>query len=288
MLDIESFFREQLAAWETARRNVKALESVQVRTLVDPSTGELFRLQYNPARSGSTLAKVDAHSVAERPCFLCAKNRPPEQISIPWHNYEILVNPFPIFHRHLTIASSAHVPQLLLLSGLQDMLALAHEMPDFVVFYNGARCGASAPDHRHFQACKRESILPNGITRRATVFHGAIADVQKEAWNFIQKLPVNAHECEPMINVLAWIENNENFVAVFPRKKHRPDCYSQPLNSADLENLGIDSASLAADGTVKVSPASAEMAGVIVTARQQDFLCLTAPAITAILRSVAL
>jgi len=120
------------------------------------TVGEVpFRVQYNAARVRSSAAKTDAASIAQRPCFLCKEHRPPTQKSVDWKGrYEILQNPFPIFPQHLTIPTYEHTPQDIR-GRWGDMLALAAEMPDFTVFFNGPKCGASAPDHMHFQAGSR-------------------------------------------------------------------------------------------------------------------------------------
>ena len=148
---IEDFLREQCAEWPLAGRNFGALEGVEVRRVEMP--GWTLKVQFNPARIVSSGAKVDARSLAERPCFLCEANRPAEQRGLEWGDgrYTVLVNPFPIFPRHLTIPATAHTPQRIK-GRVADMLRLAGELEGYTVFYNGPRCGASAPDHMHFQA----------------------------------------------------------------------------------------------------------------------------------------
>lgn len=149
MIDAAAFITAQRAEWPLAARNFDALDGVEVRSIAMP--GMDIKVQFNPARIVSSGAKVDARSLAERPCFLCGKNRPAEQRGIDWRGYTVLVNPFPIFPRHLTIPAVGHTPQRIQ-GRVADMLALAAELPGYTVFYNGPRCGASAPDHMHFQA----------------------------------------------------------------------------------------------------------------------------------------
>lgn len=140
----------QLASWETARNNYAALSGVRVKEL--NVNGILYKVQFNPARIVSSGAKVDAKSILERKCFLCPANLPPVQKGIPFGgHYNILVNPFPIFPRHLTVPELAHTPQRIA-TRFTDMLELAEALTDYTIFYNGPKCGASAPDHAHFQA----------------------------------------------------------------------------------------------------------------------------------------
>ena len=158
---IERLLDDQLAVWDSARNNYQALESVRVKEI--PLGGCTVKVQFNPARIVSSAAKVDTKSLKERKCFLCVENRPEVQHGLPDGEYTWLINPFPIFPKHFTIPVNRHTPQLI---GCRfgDMLRLAREADDFVLFYNGPKCGASAPDHAHFQAgnaelCIRMSIL---------------------------------------------------------------------------------------------------------------------------------
>ena len=146
---VNELFEQQLSVWEMARNNFEGLKTVQIREFNFDGFG--VKVQFNPARMVSSGAKVDAKTIAQRKCFLCAANRPEVQRGIEWRDYDILINPFPIFPRHLTIPRREHVDQQLV-PYIGDMFDLARELPDFVVFYNGPKCGASAPDHMHFQA----------------------------------------------------------------------------------------------------------------------------------------
>ena len=132
---INNLLTEQLASWETARNNYAALSGVQVKEL--DVNGIPYKVQFNPARIVSSGAKVDAQSIKERKCFLCPANLPPAQKGIPFEgHYNILVNPFPIFPRHLTIPEVAHVNQRIAVR-FKDMLALAQALTDYTIFYNG-------------------------------------------------------------------------------------------------------------------------------------------------------
>ena len=154
--NLAALFKEQLSSWEQARDNYKALENVIVKEV---SVGGFpFKVQFNPARIVSSSAKVDKKSIKERKCFLCSENRPQVQRGLDFvyekereNPYTVLINPFPIFPKHLTIPMVAHKDQLI--GGrMGAMLSLAKELQDFTLFYNGPKCGASAPDHFHFQA----------------------------------------------------------------------------------------------------------------------------------------
>ena len=144
---------EQLSEWPLAQTNYQALNAVCVKEL---HVGEIaYKVQYNPARIASSGAKTDVQSIQARKCFLCASNRPAEQRGIPFkEHYEVLVNPYPIFPKHLTIPDTTHTEQVIE-GRIHEMLELAQALPDFTIFYNGPRCGASVPDHMHFQAGSR-------------------------------------------------------------------------------------------------------------------------------------
>lgn len=154
---VRELFDSQFREWKLARDNYDLLDGVIVRTVAFP--GYDISVQFNPGRITSSAAKVDAGSIEARPCFLCEKNRPPEQRGVPYgEDYIFLINPFPIFRRHLTIVSRHHTPQRIA-GSFGTMLSLAEALPEYLVFYNGPECGASAPDHLHFQAGNR-GFLP--------------------------------------------------------------------------------------------------------------------------------
>lgn len=294
-MDIKQFFEQQLAQWPEAAARYEALKGVRVKELdVD---GTHYRVQFNPARIVSSGAKVDAASIGKRPCFLCGKNRPAQQIALPWGgHYEILVNPFPIFRRHLTIPEVGHTPQRIG-SRLGDMLDLAHDLPEFTLFYNGPHCGASAPDHAHFQAAPRgempieqqwqtvagEPVAHQGEAKlyllseqprtALVVVSPRREDALALAEAVIAKLPLkeNAPE-EPMLNLLALYEEGCWTVIIFPRQKHRPACYSEADEARRL----------------LCSPASVDMGGLFILPRPEDFEKITANDIRQILQEVCL
>ena len=288
--DIENLFQRQFEVWETAKNNFDALKGVKVKTLkVGNAT---FNVQFNPGRIVSSAAKVDAKSLQERKCFLCEANRPAVQEGLAWEDYTVLINPFPIFPRHLTIPCNAHTDQLI--SGrIGDMMSIATLVPEYILFYNGPKCGASAPDHMHFQAGNKgfmtfDADLAKGETSLVKEIEGAkleyvkglgrvamvITATQKEAGETLfnelfAALPQKEGETEPMLNILCWADGDKWVIAVFPRKQHRPLCYSAE-----------------GDANILISPASVDMGGVFITPLEKDFEKITAEDVQMILDEV--
>lgn len=290
---INNLFTEQLASWETARNNYAALSGVQVKEL--NVHGIPYKVQFNPARIVSSGAKVDAKSIRERKCFLCPAHLPAEQEGILFEgHYNLLVNPFPIFPRHLTIPELEHVPQRIA-PRFADMLELARQLTEYTIFYNGPRCGASAPDHAHFQAGSR-GFMPIETDWRKQVA-GKVADYGQATLWYLDDAPrttlvieaadkndamvlfgiiyrvldVPAGESEPMMNVLALYEGDRWIVFIFPRAKHRPACYTAE-----------------GDTNLLSSPASVDLGGVFITPVEKDFRKITAEDVAQILSEVCL
>lgn len=273
MIDIDSFFSRQLARWPMAAANFAALANVQIRE-VEGCDG--FKVQFNPARIVSTGANVSKDAIKARKCFLCEANRPPEQIGIDFGEYTILVNPFPIFPGHLTIPSKTHTPQRI--SGrVGDMLQLAAELPGYTIFYNGAKCGASAPDHIHFQAVPSKylpiwnTVKDSGFTtviggqKAYVIKYADIAEAEKEMTDYLASLPADEDSAEPMINVLC----KEGTLVVIPRKRHRPSDYGSEV------------------GQILLSPASIDLAGVLITPLRRDFDNMDAATVKRVLSEVS-
>ncbi|MBW4753667.1 DUF4922 domain-containing protein [Prevotella melaninogenica] len=289
---LTDFFHNQLNQWKDVAKRFEEVKGVQMREV-----GSALA-QFNPARLVSTGAKIDKATLAKRPCFLCEKNRPKEQIVLPFGNdFDILVNPFPILPVHFTIPSRHHQLQAIAENYVQ-IHRLLRAYPQLMVFYNGPKCGASAPDHLHFQAGTSgilplqrdwqrlyETSLPllklndvEGIYEikdyicpvLAIVSHTEKHDVELFS-RLYEALPLKEDETEPMMNIVAW-RNGEAFISVvFPREKHRPDCYSAEGEAQCL-----------------VSPGSLDMAGLLILPRQSDFEGMTAELAKAILREVSL
>jgi len=290
---IDKLFSEQLREWELARTNYSQLEKVRIRKF-SFGTFEVL-VQYNPERIRSSSAKVDAKSIGDRPCFLCAKNRPPEQRGIDLdNNLTILVNPFPIFKRHLTIPSELHTDQRIG-NNFDTMLSLAEAMPLFTVFYNGPQCGASAPDHLHFQAGnigfmpvendflsgRHPKLLSSDqgmeIWKWESYLRGIITlkgNDRKKLVRVFDRLFDRLSEAqpgrpEPMLNILTGYSRDEWTIHIIPRKQHRPRQFFAE-----------------GDNQILISPAAVDLGGVIITPREEDFLRITKDDIEDIFRQV--
>lgn len=275
--NIRLLTEQQLATWETARRNYEALAHVQLKEV--DVRGVRYRVQFNPARIVSSAARVDDRSLRERRCFLCPANRPAEQQGIPFRgHYQLLLNPFPIFPRHLTIVEDEHTPQRIA-TRVDDMLELARLLTDYTVFYNGPRCGASAPDHAHFQAGSRGFMpiesqwhtlgqtqidtcgtarllrLDDAPRHTLVITSPSATDAEQLFRRVYEALPVAPGENEPMLNLLALYEPVGWALFVFPRRKHRPSCYFAE-----------------GDARLLCSPASVDLGGVFILPREEDFL----------------
>lgn len=274
--EVENLIDRQLKEWPAAAANYAALADVKVKELeVD---GMHFKVQFNPARAVSSGAKVDAASIKARPCFLCAENRPTVQSGIQWRDeYTILLNPFPIFPRHLTIPCNRHVPQICE-GSIADMLRLAGELEGYTVFYNGPRCGASAPDHFHFQAGNSDFLplvrnIDGAEMKVLRKYNTAVmmlidslpvkmfvidsikpSDGDLMFSTLLRALPLAEGDYEPMLNLLAYSTASGTRLVVIPRRCHRPSFYGTE-----------------GDNCMMLSPASVDMGGVFITPRLQDF-----------------
>ena len=270
----KSFFESQLQEWHTARENHEALTKVWCRELASSKFPRPLRVQCNPARLVSTGAKIDKASIAARPCFLCEANRPKEQQSLALNEeFEWLVNPFPILPYHYTIAAKQHRAQRFL-DAYDAMIQATKALPEeYIVFYNGPKCGASAPDHLHLQAgigsnvplieyAKQvtagediQAISPFGYL--AYLIHDA---EDKERFNSLYRsLPIPEEEYEPRMNVVAYRKEDKVNLIVIPRHAHRPRCYSA---EGDAQYL--------------ISPGALDMCGLLITPRLEDYERLTA------------
>lgn len=243
-MDWQSFFRHQLGLWPEVAARYEALSEVKTRYIKMDEA--MVRVDYNPARERSTAAKVDTASITRRACFLCANARPAEQCAMntdcihALHGYDFLVNPFPILSPHFTIVSKEHRPQDL---PNIAMLAAARTLPELVFFYNGAKAGASAPDHSHFQAAGM--FLPTPPVRSEL-----FTDAEKQ-WPEITERCRNANG---LFNLFVYQHNNRVEARFIPRRAHRPRCYPKLM----------------------VSPGALDVAGHIITVRETDFNLLNA------------
>ena len=291
-----ALLEEQKNSWPQLSKGYEGLQSVRVRDLV--CDGFSVRLQFNPARIVSSDAKVDARSIKERKCFLCIENLPAEQKGIVYREkFLVLCNPAPIFERHYTVSCVTHIPQELAHS-IGTLLLLAKDLsPDFAVFYNGPKCGASAPDHLHFQASPagtipveidsrmsdRRSLLKKG----GSVSYWTLRNYGREVLLVESNDPKELESAltgilktlktilsvtdEPMVNVICTYDENLWRVIIFPRRKHRPDVYF-----------------LEGEAKVLVSPASVDIGGLVVTPMEKDFLGIAPLLIEDIFREVSI
>ncbi|MCQ2239564.1 MAG: DUF4922 domain-containing protein [Bacteroidaceae bacterium] len=298
-----SFTSAQLAEWpEAMKRYLDLWYEVKTRSFQTPA-GTLAA-QFNPARMVSTGAKME--QVKERACFLCKENRPTNQFPVLQSivGFDVLINPYPILPVHFTVPSRTHSDQFI--SGeFGNFQMVVRALPDMVTFYNGPRCGASAPDHLHFQ-CGAKHILPlikdfTAIAQKLQAAEPVLKDENTTVYLYkdyfypmlvvvnplgtenaavMQKLydilPVQEGEPEPGMNLLSWTATDTlgceeaQITVIIPRKKHRPDCYF-------AENE---------EDKLMVSPGSLDMAGLLITPRQEDFEKLTAEKAVQILQEV--
>lgn len=284
---------QQLREWELACAHYAALNHVKVKELLIGASR--FILQYNPARIRSSAARIDAHALQSRKCFLCPPQLPPGQRLLPFGEaYALMVNPYPIFPQHFTIPVQAHVPQQIA-GRYGDMLDMARCLDRFVLFYNGPRCGASAPDHAHFQAGNK-GFLPIEQTwkpvaralsvadkrirlyalypflRNALVIETACKAASEEMFGQVYRLLEKKEgDEEPMMNLLVWFDHGKWLTFIFPRARHRPSCYGDT-----------------GEGALLFSPASVDMGGVLILPREEDFNKITALQVEEALKEVCL
>ncbi|MBQ7472555.1 MAG: DUF4922 domain-containing protein, partial [Prevotella sp.] len=297
------FFDRQLEKWEVARKNFRDLLNVQTRDL---SCGDnTIQLQFNPARMVSTGAKIDKKALAKRPCFLCESNRPKEQMvrSLPGSSLDLLVNPYPILPTHFTLPSRTHQPQRIN-DCYKEIHRLLDRYPKLTIFYNGPQSGASAPDHLHLQAGEglqlplqtswqrlsrnldviyelnenenislvKDYICPLFAIRSRTASndHALFRRLYKALTPLTPQSEPHNSSLEHPLNILAWRTGDEFITIIFPRAKHRPDCYY-----ADDDTQRI------------VSPGTLDMAGLIITPRESDFNRITPEEAESIIRECA-
>ena len=292
---INEMFSRELASHGRAFVNYGALDQVEVKDMtIDGFPAKLF---FNPARVRSVMADVSPEALQKRACFLCPDGVEEHQLTHNWdsptgHTYYIRVNPFPIFSPHFTVSSSVHERQELL-PHLESMLHLAKELPEMTIFYNGPMCGASAPDHMHFQAVPRHSLpiedhfstnYANAILVQESDLQTHLAAVKKvlamgtipEEASQTGSLTAgasHAEEYEPRWNIVSWYEpaSSPKFnTIVFFRRESRPQCFFAP----ELERILF-------------SPATVEMAGIGIVANRDSFDRLTPARLRNIIREVA-
>lgn len=307
--ELSRFLTRQLDLWPEARARYKAMHDVLLREPAgDDMSVVVLKAQYNPARIVSTGAKIDKKTIEKRPCFLCAKNRPAEQMVKSFDDrFQILVNPYPILPVHFTVPAKTHRRQEIL-DNYAELHRLLESFPDMMFFYNGPRCGASAPDHMHFQG-GTSGLLPlqKAWGRLSRNLQPVVSEANGDGIFVISDYPCNAFVIrshsertdsmlfhllykaldaqrpvtdgktadalgyEPMMNIVSWRRDDEFLSVVFPRRKHRPDCY-----------FAEDSSRLT------VSPGALDMAGLFITPLRDDFEKITYSRMVAILKEMAI
>jgi len=285
----------QKKTWPGLAEGYAALESARIREIC--GDGWRVKVQFNPRRIVSTGAKLDPESIRRRPCFLCLEHLPPEQQAILYRDdYLVLCNPAPIFPGHLTIAHRGHLPQSLL-ENLPLFLRLAADFgPRMIVFYNGPQSGASAPDHLHFQAApagllpvEAEVLEPRnrkvvgrwdgislwrtrGLGRGILVIEGKgaeeVSSVFGKLIGALQRL--NSSADEPLLNLFGARTDKGWRLILFPRLKLRPAAYFREGEERLL-----------------ISPGAVDIAGILITPREKDFLALNREIVRGIFREVA-
>lgn len=290
--NIKAFFTHQLDTWDEIRQRYEALKYVGLKQLGHR------QLQYNPARMVSTGAQIDRQTIAQRACFLCEKNRPEEQLTIDLgDDFELMVNPFPVLPMHFTIVRKTHVPQTIL-ENYTEIHRLLELFPELFVFYNGPMSGASAPDHMHFQAGigqelplmtvlrkleKEQQVLIkqgngsslsmfNTVSFNAFVIKSKAQETEMALFKQLYAaMPVREGEKEPRMNIVAWRDGSEDVIVVLPRDNHRPACYFEE-----------------GDRRMVISPGALDMAGLIITPREEDFNRMSEDKLISILKEVSI
>lgn len=290
--NIRAFFTHQLDTWDEIRQRYEALKHVGLKQLGHR------QLQYNPARMVSTGAQIDRQTIAQRACFLCEKNRPEEQLTIDLgDDFELMVNPFPVLPMHFTIVRKTHVSQTIL-ENYTEIHRLLELFPELFVFYNGPMSGASAPDHMHLQAGigqelplmtvlrkleKEQQVLIkqengsslsmfNTVSFNAFVIKSKAQETEMALFKQLYAaMPVREGEKEPRMNIVAWRDGSENVIIVLPRDNHRPACYFEEE-----------------DRRMVISPGALDMAGLIITPREEDFNRMSEDKLISILKEVSI
>jgi len=287
---------DQKKAWQDFREGCELLKDIREREV--PCRGFSVRLQYNPGRIKSTAADVKEKDGRERRCFLCLDHLPQEQKGILYReDYLILCNPIPVFSSHFTVSHLDHRRQAI----EENIDTLLQLMADFgsgwVILYNGPKCGASAPDHLHFQVGPsgtmpiEEEIHDEGrpalvkqiegvsvyhvrdLGREVIILEGndpvAVKGAFEDLLNALKK--VLLIDEEPMMNVAGFYKKGNWRLILFPRRKHRPDAFFRDGNDRMV-----------------LSPGVIDMGGLLITPVEKDFDRLKAATVEDIYGEISL
>lgn len=288
--------KEQLKNWQELKGNYNSLKNVQIKSF--QYEGFVIKVQHNPGRVKSSAAKVDEKSIKKRKCFLCPENLYREQRALQYEDFLILVNPFPILPEHFTIPHKDHIPQTIK-KWFGKMLLLSKDLQRDVIIYNGPKCGASAPDHLHFQAgtkffmpldnefhslkneygellVENDSLIVSGIDdglRRFISIESPVMSLAEKVFNSLYKFysKVSEEETEPMMNILSLYEPADpegegNYgwrVLIFLREKHRPSFFYSE-----------------GEDNILWSPAAVDLGGMCITPLEKDFSKITKEKLT--------
>ncbi len=282
---VKLLLEDQKKNWAALAKSYNSLNSAKVKSLQFP--GFVIKAQNNPGRIKSTLAEVDKKSISERKCFLCPDNLYEEQKAIKYdEDFLILVNPFPIFQEHFTIPHKDHIPQRIKGSFLK-MLSLSKDLSEYVIIYNGPECGASAPDHLHFQAGNKNFLpiydefhslkneygkvlsetdaltvtgIDDGLRKIISIETSKVTAAEKVFdlfYNIYSKISEN--KTEPLLNILSFYEKDYGWrILIFLREKHRPSYYFKE---------GRDK--------ILLSPAAVDLGGICILPLEEDFEKIT-------------
>ena len=279
-------YDEQLPMWKEAQERYEKLANVVTAEM--ETNGCKLVAQYNPARIVSTGAKVDAESIKQRPCFLCEVNRPAE--------HGVLAQ-----QRRLSTVRSRGRTVVYKLTN-EDMMEITSQLKEMFVFYNGPKCGASAPDHMHFQAGSR------GVVPLERDWNKLYKPNLSRIWPISEEEYLEAVKMD-MVADSTGVFSLRNYlcpgIVIITRTPHANKVLfekvyrSLPINEDEYEpmmNIMAWSQSNAADGyerivsvilprtkhrpdcyfkegkeQVMVSPGSLDMGGMIITPRKEDF-----------------
>jgi ATP adenylyltransferase/5',5'''-P-1,P-4-tetraphosphate phosphorylase II len=296
---IKYLLENQKKEWGKLAEGYETLNSVKVKSF--QFDGFKIKVQYNPGRFTSSSAKVDPGSIKERKCFLCIPNLPEEQRGVKYgDDFIVLVNPFPIFPEHFTIAHLNHIPQQI--SGwFGKMLSLSKDLSKFyTVIYNGPKCGASAPDHLHFQAGNKffmtvdnefhlikneygETVFENDLLavtgvddslRRFIAIETSQMETAEKVFGLFYDIYSKAvsYNEEPMMNILSFYEEEYGWrIIIYLREKHRSSHFFKE-----------------GDDKILLSPAAVDLGGVCITPLEKDFNRTDKELVTEIFREVSL
>ena len=240
----------QITEWDKLEEGYKNLSSIKTKTF--GFDGFKIKIQFNPGRILSTSAKVDVDSIKKRSCFLCMKNLPKEQKGIKvLEKYLLLCNPYPVSPEHFTIVTANHKPQNIS-SSFSDFVMLSKLLSaNYTIIYNGPQCGASAPDHLHFQTGTKYFIpIENDFDTIKIEFGDIVLDNEKltltavddglrrfitlestddkillKTFNIIYN-ELDYNNGEPMMNLICNYDKELGWrLIIFLRDKHRPSHY---------------------------------------------------------------